>query len=260
MMIGFLHLPDEMIHYTLVLLHPKDIRRCQEVCRTFYSVITTSPFLLYILALDSLGYALPSVPRPNFNAAECLELLHQHRRHWLQPHTIQPTKYELYPSTCGAPSKYVGGVYLQPARVSGLAENSGVTRGLHLYQLPSKNLGVGFSQWRLGDLGVDAKDFTIDPDQNLLVLLELPAAAVPSLGLCTVHLRTMTTNESHPRALVPAMATNFTQHGGLAVPDWSFDFKVLGQLVAILFRSRSREIASWVVVWDWNQGIEVTVS
>ncbi|KAF8757009.1 hypothetical protein RHS01_04121 [Rhizoctonia solani] len=250
-------LPEEIMLHVLVLLGPSDVRSCRMLCRSLNNLVAGSPRLLFSLALDSLGYTHPSVPRPDLAPFESLKLLKDHYHNWLHPNNIKPTKYGLRARSTS--SKYVGGVYAQSMGASSFLGTNSVISGLEFYQVPSRNSGTEFKHWHL-DMNQRVHDYIFDPDQDLLILLELPNATTQYSATCTVHLRTMGENKVHPRALAPIMTADFTNNGGFegSVPNWSYHFEIIGELLGILFRSRSRELASWVIIWDWVRGIEVT--
>jgi hypothetical protein len=151
-------------------------------------------------------------------------------------------------------------VYAQSFGTGNFLGRTSAINALEFYQMPSNNSGTEFERWGL-EIEPGVQDYIFDPDQDLLVLLQLSNATNQYSATCTIHIRTMSENQIHPRALTPAITANFAGSGGLegAVPNWNYHFEVVGELVGILFRSRSREIPSWVVVWDWVRGIEVTV-
>ncbi|KAH7339297.1 hypothetical protein B0J17DRAFT_356307 [Rhizoctonia solani] len=254
----FLGLPEEIALHILTLLVPQDVRSCRRTCRTLNTLVAASPRLLFSLALDSLGYTLPLVSRSNLGPSEGLKLLQEHYSNWLCPNNIQPTRHNLRPNSVS--SKCVGCVYAQGFGTSGFLGTNATIRDLEFYQMPSKNLGVEFKRWRLESLDPGVQDFIFDPDQDLLVLLELPNTASPYSPTCTIHLRTIGGGEVHPRALAPTMTVNFAENAGLEgiVPNWNYHFEVVGDLVGILFRSRSQKRPSWAVVCDWVRGVEVT--
>ncbi|KAL5631746.1 hypothetical protein ACGC1H_007300 [Rhizoctonia solani] len=256
-MSALLSLPEEIVLYILTLLDPQDTISCQLVCRALNKLVTTSPRLLFSLALDFLGYRLPLVPRPNLGPSANLQLLREHHSNWLRPNNIQPTQHSLLAHSIS--SKYAGGVYAQAFGISGFLCTNSTIGNLEFYQIPSRNLDAEFKRWSLANLGSDIQDFTFDPDQDLLVLLELPNVAPQYSPTCIVHLRMLSRGEAHPRALIPTMVADFAGAGlEGTIPNWSYHFEVMGQLLGILFRSRSQVRPSWVVVWDWVRGVEVT--
>ncbi|CAE6523313.1 unnamed protein product [Rhizoctonia solani] len=257
-MSSLLGLPEEIVLYILALLDPQDVISCQLVCRPLNTLVSASPRLLFSLALDFLGYKLPFVPRSNLGPSASLKLLREHHSNRRCPSNIQPTQHGL--RTHSISSKYACSVYAQAFGIRGLLGTSPTVRDLEFYQIPSKNLDTEFKRWSLENLGPGIRDFIFDPDQDLLVLLEFPNAAPQHSPICTIHLRTMSEGKAHPRALVPAMVATFAEGAGLGggMPSWNYHFEVMGPLIGILFRARSQKRPSWVVVWDWVRGIEVT--
>ncbi|CAE6345828.1 unnamed protein product [Rhizoctonia solani] len=250
-------LPEEIILHVLAFLGSPDLRSCQQACRALNGLVSASPRLLFSLALDSLGYTHPLVSRPDISPSESLKLLKEHYLNWSRPNRIQPRKHGLRAHSTS--SKYAGGVYAQSFGTGSFLGTNSVISDLEFYRMPSNNSGTGFERWSL-DMDPGVQDYIFDPDQDLLVFLELPNATAQYFATCTIHVRTMSENKAHPRALAPTMTANFANNGGLegAMPNWSYHFEVVGELVGILFRSCSRKIASWVVVWDWVRGVEVT--
>jgi hypothetical protein len=225
--------------------------------------VLNSPYLQYILELDACGYVEPLNPRLDLNAAEKLQLLRETRARWSNPHLVQPTVIELPVSTTRSPTyEYADSVYVRGSRAPD--SSSKLTRCLNFYQLPSLNKGTEYKHWSHEDLGLDTRDFGICPEQDLLVLLEIVSIAVPLGHLdfeehYRVHLRTMTTNEPHPasRSLGAVLDYKLWAH---TYPDRSFYFQILGHLLAMVFRSRERDLLSHVVIWDWTTGLKLAVS
>ncbi|CAE6432170.1 unnamed protein product [Rhizoctonia solani] len=253
-----LGLPEEIVLYILTLLDPQDTISCQLACRALNTLVNTSPRLQFSLALDFIGYTLPLVPRSNLGPSAGLKLLREHHWNWLRPNNVRPTQHNLRAHSIL--SKYAGGVYARAFGISGFLGANSTIGSLEFYQIPSRNLDAEFKCWSLASLGSDIRDFTFDPDQDLLVLLELPNAVSQYSSTCTVHLKMLSGGGAHPRALVPTMVADFAEDAGLegTMPNWNYHFEVVGQLLAILFRSRSQVRPSWVVVWDWVRGVEVT--
>lgn len=111
-------------------------------------------------------------------------------------------------------------------------------------------------------MGISAWGLRIDPDQDLLVLLDIPTSGSPEAGWsggCQIHPRTMGTNVHHPKAAAGVFPVHFTRGYPDTLPLISFSFEVLGCLLAVLFKSRCHGTESWVVVWDWHRGVELTV-
>lgn len=209
----------------------------------------------YLLELDSCGYVEPVNPRSDLTFAQKLEMIRNHRSHWEHSEKVIPTVFELGVGNDSVIYKYAGGVYVQELPTANLV---GSTRGLNFNQLPSPNRGIEYKHWAIPDLGSDPSDFCIDPEQDLLVLLEAEQGHWYG-GTYRLHLRTMSTNEVHPKA--PAgYSILIHQHPSDLPPAMTFYFEVSGRLLAVLFRSVDRRVQSYVVVWDWTTGLELSVS
>lgn len=254
----FIDLLDETIVHILALLDARDIAQCQQVCRKLNSLVTSSACLVYILTLDSLSYNLPSTPRSDITLVDKIELLRQHRLHWARPDTLQAARYNL--SFRSSPMDvYIGGVLVQAYP----GTPASYFHTLHFYQLQSKNLGVQFQEWNLDNLGPNLCKFTVDPDQNLLVLFETSdlnnSESLPE-NQFRVHLRTMSDNQPHPSALTSAMIVSFGEEPkeDSETPFYMYSLTVSGALLTITLESVSHKFSSWIIICDWHRGVEVT--
>ena len=206
-----------------------------------------------MLELDACGYVEPANPRWNLTYAQKLEIVRKHRSRWDHPEKVIPTVVGPLPNEHDATNKFVGGVYVQSMR-----NPFSLIRQLHFYQLPSPNKGTEYKYWTITDVGLDARDFGIDPEQDLLVLLE-GEPGYQHGGTYMVHLRTMSTNEAHPK-ISDGYSTIVHQHPMELPRAANVYFEMSGQLLAILFRSGRRHVQSYVVIWDWTTGTELSVS
>ncbi|KAG9118325.1 hypothetical protein FRC07_007218 [Ceratobasidium sp. 392] len=68
----------------------------------------------------------------------------------------------------------------------------------------------------------------------------------------------MTTNEAHPKAKPGRSILTYKPLREEPPPDRSFYFEISGHLLAILFRSRTRGSPSYVVIWNWTTGDELS--
>ncbi|KDQ09369.1 hypothetical protein BOTBODRAFT_529644 [Botryobasidium botryosum FD-172 SS1] len=98
-------------------------------------------------------------------------------------------------------------------------------------------------------------DFTMDPSQNLLVLVEkrqrrTPLALNPPFR---VHIRTLSTNSPHPLAKDPIFEQSIAPY---VEADYSFNISILGESVGVLFSGSHQRAStpSLFVVWDWTTG------
>jgi hypothetical protein len=149
----------------------------------------------------------------------------------------------------------------------GSSPNDNGNRRLDLFQLPSINKGIEYRHWAHEDLGVDARDFTIEPDFDLLVILEMgdhPPIVGAAQGFpnatqyFNVHLRSLQTCLPHPDAAQSVITHSLPS---FARSSWSFYFQVVGRHLAVLFLIGldQIEVTCQLKVWDWTTGNAVTV-
>jgi hypothetical protein len=206
---------------------------------------------------------LPTQPRQDLTYAAKLEILREQQKRWSSIPEVKPTNYPLQDTgaTYSSIYEFYGGVYAR-----GSAFNRG-TRRLDLYQLPSVNKGIEYKHWAHEDLGIDARDFTMEPDFDLLVMLEmgdrsLVADRAPGAPNATqyfnIHLRSLQTCLPHPDAAQPVITHSLSSFAGAS---WSFYFQVVGRYLAVLFLigQDQAEGSSQLKVWDWTTGNAVTV-
>ncbi|KZT32235.1 hypothetical protein SISSUDRAFT_567416 [Sistotremastrum suecicum HHB10207 ss-3] len=96
---------------------------------------------------------------------------------------------------------------------------------------------------RIEDLGVDIRDFAIDPGQDLLVLLE-SEHIIDELSWSRIYFRTMSGNKVHPRAARAKVA--YTS------PDFH------GSEMQIASDVLSLTCSTSLVIWNWHTGIQET--
>ncbi|QRW05627.1 F-box protein [Ceratobasidium sp. AG-Ba] len=265
---SLLDLPDETLLHILCRTKPASIAKCRQVCRFLWKLIDASAELHYLIELERLGYVPPAQPRLDLTYNEKIELLRTHKSNWDSISTIKPTRYRLQTSSVGFTSTYdfYGGVY---ARGSTLNSLGSATRRMELYQLASVNKGTEYKQWVHEDIGVDTRDFAMEPDFDLLVLLEL-SEQKPIIGATTqgapniqqffnVHLRSLRTCGPHPDATRPIINHSLCTFGRTS---WSFYFQIVGKYLAVMFLTgidqQDENHTSQLRVWDWTTGNEVT--
>ncbi|QRV96156.1 F-box-like protein [Ceratobasidium sp. AG-Ba] len=245
-------LPAEALVHVFALLAPRDIRRCQQVCRLFRDEIQASAFLQYTLELDALGYSAPLNPRLDISYDEKTKLL---KRIHDNPTEITPTPTCVTLDTTEATitsCQFARGVFAhgQP--------NIDVTRSLRIHRFPSANQNTPYESWSIPDLRVDAHAYRIDPDLDLLVLLHVDSApGDPDTDLARAfHFRSLKSGEPHPLAAVPVVLTTdkFTSS---FVPDC---FQIIGRYVALLTHTNHllSQDSPRMSVWDWTTGQLVT--
>ncbi|KAF8603239.1 hypothetical protein BDV93DRAFT_607054 [Ceratobasidium sp. AG-I] len=253
-MASFTSLPTESIVHILLFLTPVEIRQCRQICRLIFDVIQESS-LQYLIELDSLGYAAPLNPRPDLTYVEKVQFIRELRSTIRSIGSSKPVRVDLgtsgpFVSNC----QFSRGVYARGG------PSLDITRSLDVYQLASRNKNTEYKQWRHSDLGVNAHDFRIDADMDLLVLLETDAAPHdPETDLqLKFHLRSLRTGLHHPTAEVRTIVSNekFTSTFSPA------GFQIFGKLLAILcFTNALLDPSSpRLSIWNWTTGDLVAVA
>ncbi|KAG2369407.1 hypothetical protein BDR07DRAFT_1323501 [Suillus spraguei] len=136
---------------------------------------------------------------------------------------------------------------------------------LRLFRLPSQYRNIQASSWRV-PLLKNSREFTIDPAQDLLVLVENPIVIEASDKTHShiqiqVHLRSVTTGRVHPSVI---NVISFLNHNldmrrtprNEANPEVPMSLQISGDFLGILFISDPGRdnIAPELVVWNWKTG------
>ncbi|KAF8634482.1 hypothetical protein AX15_000921 [Amanita polypyramis BW_CC] len=129
-----------------------------------------------------------------------------------------------------------------------LAQNSADKSALHFKQLPSQSRGIQEKDWSVDVKQFQVKDFTMDPAQDLLVILELPRWQQGD-RIYRAFLRTMSTGESHPLALGSRMLTHERQW----LERVFYSIQTCGDTLGIMFNGRESGETE-VVLWNWKTG------
>ncbi|KAG9127817.1 hypothetical protein FRC07_008827 [Ceratobasidium sp. 392] len=128
-----------------------------------------------------------------------VELLRKHRERWDSPQSATPTRYTLLPGEPIGFQPFTTGVLMRAVK-----RPDRLIDQIDLYSLRCKNKGAEFEHRRI-DLGMVLWDLLVDPDQDLLVGFE-PMDTTTST--CKVHLRSVKTNNEHPKAAGPPVITS----------------------------------------------------
>lgn len=230
-MAGFSNLPPELILNVMDNLDFKTLIQCMQVSQFFHATIKESASFQYKLQLavngmeDGLGG--PMVP------AERLALLKRHQDAW---DNLQYTSQLDVTMEMGSVWELSGGV---------LAQGKG-SRSLVVHQLPSDLRGIPDESWVLEDIGIPIRDFTMDPSQDLLVLVE---DHIQGLGqVSRFHLRSLRTGKPHPFA----PSTPFLSHEANVLPI-SYTLQLSGDhLAVIIFPQDTLDLE--LRVWNWKTG------
>ncbi|KAI0649960.1 hypothetical protein C8Q79DRAFT_941783 [Trametes meyenii] len=227
----FVSLPTELIIEILLELDLRSLLRCRQSCSFLKDVMDDDKRLQYHIELAAAG--MEDGPPSTLTAAERLQILRTRQAAWDK---LAKTSREEVPMLEGGVWELHGGV---------LAQGEG-SRTLVLKQLPSAIRGIESREWRIEDLGVNMRDFGMDPAQDLLVVIENRAEWTGTT--CSVHLRTLSTGEPHPAAPRPAVLTHTPQEG-----RYSYTIQIAEDFVAILMTCGDAD-HSELLIWNWKTG------
>ena len=209
-------------------------------------IIKSDTYIQYLLELDAFGYVEPVNPRCDLTYAEKIDIVRNHRRRWNRLDSIKANTVHFSDVSAW---EYTDGVFVRLSRR---------TRQLHFYQLPSRNRGVEYKYWATPSLGMDIRDFGINPGEDLLALLEVQTPHYDQ-GAYNVHIRSMATGEIHSCASAGNSVLTY-QHSTSLHQHASVSFEIAGSLLAMAFPSRDTDFPSRVVMWNWTVGEELFVS
>ncbi|KAH9903456.1 hypothetical protein C8Q73DRAFT_742509 [Cubamyces lactineus] len=228
---NFISLPPELLINVLLELDCVSLLRCRQVCSLLKDLMDNDVRLQYMVELTAAG--MEDGPYSTVTAAERLRMLKARQE---AMDKLAWTSREEVPMLKGGVWELYGGV---------LAQGEG-SRTLVFKQLPSSLRGIEGKEWRINDVGVHIRDFGMDPAQDLLIIIE---NRVEGTGItCSVHLRSLTTGQTHPAAARPAVLMH-TPHRG----RYSYTIQVAEDCVAVLMTS-SDEDHSEFLVWNWKTG------
>ncbi|KAI0322866.1 hypothetical protein OF83DRAFT_267940 [Amylostereum chailletii] len=154
--------------------------------------------------------------------------------------------------SAGAIYEFVGGIY---CNALGHGDDRRASSSISFYQLPSTlpDQDNRILSWTLSVFQMDVIDFSIDPSQDLLVLV---ASAPPKEKCCyQIHLRTLSTNEPHPLAQSPVLNCMRDPPPVDAVDMWtSFRIQILGNYLIVLIKDVFHTSSAFLALWNWHAG------
>jgi hypothetical protein len=213
-------------------------------------------------------------------------MLRERERSWKSLSWSSSYMLDLPPT--GSVYEFVGGFY-----GNGREDDRRVAPSISFFQLPStcdeeeeegdegddEGEGEKFHEmkWTHTMFDLAIIDFTMDPVQDLLVLV---AAAPTEYVQCSaklyinpdyvhrskyvyeLHLRTLSTNEPHPKAPVAALGSVAKTVGAdepLTVTGASVRVQVAGHLVALLVKEVLDTSGAHLEIWNWHSGPQHSV-
>ncbi|KAJ6544018.1 hypothetical protein B0H19DRAFT_293936 [Mycena capillaripes] len=246
-------LPVELLCQVLCLLDVDDILRCGAVNRYFRNLVRESSRLQFTLELGKhrMLSLLPPTDFPSFSTR--LKVLRDRERNWRSPERWNPLQKLPLPPT-GTVYEFVGGYY-----ANGREDENKITSGISFFELPSTeptNSDAPLKTWTHTMGGVKIVDFTMDPAQDLLVLVALAPPQCESVY--QLHLRSFTTNEPHPESSLPmgvlSCLPKVTDHLIPLETTGAVRVQVAGDLVALLVKEVHDSVSAHLQIWNWRYG------
>ncbi|KAI0372456.1 hypothetical protein BV20DRAFT_940120 [Pilatotrama ljubarskyi] len=231
----FTSLPPELLASILLELDLRSLVRCRRVCILLKDIIDQDVRVQYQIELAAAG--MEDGPPSTLTAADRLRMLKARQEAWDR---LAWTSREEVAMARGGVWELYGGV---------LAQAEG-TRTLVFKQLPSATRGIEGREWRIEDVGVDIRDFGMDPSQDLLVIMENRREQLADrTGMsCSVHLKSLTTGQPHPAAPRPALVAHVPQRG-----HYTYAIQVSESYVGILMTNHDGDHAE-LLIWNWKTG------
>lgn len=224
-----------------------------QVCKFFDDIVTNNPVFQYKVQLalcgmeDSVDCALSTVDR--------LARLNDYKRDW---DGFGWSSILDIPRRIGEPGQWelLGGVF-------GRATKAGA---ISMTQIPSRVLGIPPKSWVVDELPFTINDYTFDPSQNLLVIIESQEkysslsflTSISHIDLssfqtpCKVHIRTMDPGTPHPAASEPAYLLHTLERAD--TPSFPI-ISISGDFVGVIFRAGLGFGESELLIWNWKTGV-----
>nr|GAT59078.1 predicted protein [Mycena chlorophos] len=243
------YLPTEIVCAILCFLDVRDLLHCVAASRFFRALIQDSSRLQVTieLAKHRMLSLLPPTHAPPFSSR--LKLIRERERNWRSPQAWGPLTSLTLPPPTGTVYEFVGGVY-----ANGWEDD---TAGITFCELPSTEHDEPLKSWTHSIGPLKLADFTMDPAQDLLVLVAL--APPSSAHVYNVHLRSFKTNDPHPDAAQPlAVLPCLPRMGDQQHPTFeatgAVRVQVAGDLVALLVKEVHDSVSAHLQIWNWRYG------
>ncbi|KAJ3822532.1 hypothetical protein F5880DRAFT_1613722 [Lentinula raphanica] len=235
--LSFINLPVELVCDVLQLLSIRDLLQCNLVCKRLQKIINESSALQFTIELSRCRMVPNLTSELSFSAR--LRLLRDRENAWK---TLNPTsRHQMKLAHSGTIYEFSGGVY-------GVGKESNHrTAYITFYDLPSSASGEQLSTTHHFP-DVNVVDFTMDPTQDLLVLVALNS---DSSHMYNLHLRKLSTNEPHPSAPAPILPCH-ERRLGLDTPDNAVQIQIFGDAIGILVKESLLSLRAHFEIFKWR--------
>ncbi|KAJ3920317.1 hypothetical protein F5877DRAFT_65816 [Lentinula edodes] len=246
--ISFLQLPVEILCDVLQVLSVKDLLQCNLVCKRLRRIINESSALQFIIELARCR--MKPAPTSKLPISSRLRILRDRENAW---RTFSPkSQHKLKLNHSGTVYEFTGGFY-------GIGkEIDRRTAYITFYDLHSVMSGAQRSITHTFT-DVNVIDFTMDPAQDLLVLVSMNEELVPipkdaatsSPYLYDLHLRTLSLNEPHPLAPSPILPC-YRKLPGLNLTEGAVQIQISGDVVGFLVKEALLSQRAHFEVFKWQ--------
>ncbi|KAH7907929.1 hypothetical protein BJ138DRAFT_1128806 [Hygrophoropsis aurantiaca] len=229
-------LPPELLELVFGELDIPSLLNCKKVCRLFCAIISKNTGLQYATELFAAG--MDDGPHSSADKPVRLSALQSHQHCW-DTMKWDPTAGSINMED-GNAWELCGGVLCQ--NISG--------GGVSCFQLPSQFKGIEAKRWIVPNPGFSVRDFTMDPSQDLLMLLEVNGE-LPEQTVIGIHLRNLSDGAPHPLAN-GALITHSPGMEG----NFRFALQICGRRIGVLIADEALQSDSdqELLVWDWRTG------
>ncbi|KAF9014740.1 hypothetical protein BDZ89DRAFT_1076385 [Hymenopellis radicata] len=197
--LSLLSLPVEVIGDVLAILGVVDLLACTQVNRHVYGIIADSSRLQFTIELSKYRMSSRLPDNPLHPYVKRLNSLRDREHAWrsLKWHA----RHRLGLPRVASIYEFVGGIYGNGRD----HDRQDPIPGISFFQLPyagpDNDSSTKYEMWTHPFHDLNILDFTIDPAQDLLVLVTHCPPESPFVF--ELHLRTLESNEPHPRAASP---------------------------------------------------------
>ncbi|GAW05157.1 hypothetical protein LENED_006997 [Lentinula edodes] len=235
--ISFLQLPVEILCDVLQVLSVKDLLQCNLVCKRLRRIINESSALQFTIELARCR--MKPAPTSKLPISSRLRILRDRENAWRTFSPKSQHKFKLNHS--GTVYEFTGGFY-------GIGkEIDRRTAYITFYDLHSVMSGAQRSITHTFT-DVNVIDFTMDPAQDLLVLVSMNE---DSPYLYDLHLRTLSLNEPHPLAPSPILPC-YRKLPGLNLTEGAVQIQISGDVVGFLVKEALLSQRAHFEVFKWQ--------
>ncbi|KAL5632619.1 hypothetical protein ACGC1H_005538 [Rhizoctonia solani] len=263
-----LQLPADIFFVILShLTDSKDLRACNQTCRTVYNLFTLSPQLYHRLALARAGLVDTFYSVQNNSLRYRTRLVADLERRWCSRSLFSRRQLKILLDNPCLDYQICNGVI-----VTGILSPTGDSlHELQVYRLPSYLTGLKSKLWK-HKLQVDTRicQMKADPSQDLLVLVGTKMPDPEFFGAkytVSLHLRTLSTNDKHPAASLHMLSLSEILPARSLMDSHSLDrlvVRVCQDILGILTNPDSTDSlversSQTLVVWQWTSGQQIVV-